>query len=74
MKPIGRPILADTDTMGDLVMMAAYPTIRQMFIDFNTDMPAIAQQWSAPLLTRWTRIHTALFYSVIANILMDSMM
>jgi len=29
---IGRPYLADTDTMCDPVMMAAYPTIRQMFI------------------------------------------
>ena len=34
--------LADTDTMCDPVRMAAYPTIRQMFIDLNTGLPASA--------------------------------
>lgn len=34
--------LADTDTMCDRVRMAAYPTIRQMFIDLNTGLPASA--------------------------------
>jgi len=35
--------LADTDAMCDPVRMAAYPTIRQMFIDLNAGLPAIAQ-------------------------------
>jgi len=42
MKLTGRPYLADTDTMCNPVMMAAYPTSRQMFIDLNTDLPASA--------------------------------
>ena len=34
--------LVDTDTMCDPGRMAAYPTIRQMFIDLNTGLPASA--------------------------------
>jgi hypothetical protein len=34
--------LADTDTMCDPVRMAAYPTIRQVFNDLNTGLPASA--------------------------------
>lgn len=34
--------LVDTDTMCDPVKMAAYPAIRQMFIDLNTGLPASA--------------------------------
>ena len=34
--------LADTDTMCDPEKMAAYPTIRLMFIDLNTGLPASA--------------------------------
>ena len=34
--------MADTNTMCDSVKMAAYPIIRQIFIDLNTGLPASA--------------------------------